>query len=139
MEGEKLTDRICRRMQIICNCFSTASRQAKEAEIDLPAKRSFRRIYASGDESSDLPRNAGSGLHELVSRTGIGVRTFLACLTDANHRAEQAETNVLLRRSYRGLHGPGPGSAERDEAAAGEHYEEVPGAMSGGRTVSSLA
>lgn len=139
MEREKLTDRLCRKMQKICNCFSVAARQAKEAEIDLPSKRSFRRIYASGDASSGLPQDAGRGLHEAVARTGIGMRTFLACLANANHRAEQAETDVLSRRSYRELHGLGPESAGRDDSTpdGGEQFEDALGTMFGGGTVSS--
>jgi hypothetical protein len=140
MEKERLTDRIFRKMHAICNCFSVASRQAKEAEIDLPAKRSFRRIYASGEASSDLPQDAGRDLQEVVARTGIGVRTFLDCLTDANHRAEQAESDVLSRRSYRELQGLDLLSAGKDDAApdSGERFEDVPGTMYGGGTASSF-
>ncbi len=100
---EKLADRICRMITPICNCFKVAAKQAREAEIDVPSKRRFRLGYASGDADSSLPQEAGTGLHEVVTRTQVGVRTFLACLDDAKHQVEQSKTDAEKRISYRRL------------------------------------
>jgi len=100
---ERLTDRVSRAMKSVCNCFSVAAQQAREAEIDVPSKRRFRQIYASGDADSSLPQDAGTGLHEVVARTQIGVRTFLDCLDDAKHQVEQSRTDAEKRLSYRRL------------------------------------
>lgn len=100
---EKLTNRICRVITPICNCFTVAAKQAREAEIDVPSKRRFRLRYASGDADSSLPQDAGTGLHEVVTRTQIGVRSFLACLDDAKDQVEQSRTDAEKRISYRRL------------------------------------
>ncbi|MGB3095781.1 MAG: hypothetical protein WBB46_03480 [Candidatus Deferrimicrobiaceae bacterium] len=102
---EKLADRICRVITPICNCFKVAAKQSREAEIDVPSKRRFRLGYASGDADSSLlqDQDADTGLHEVVARTQIGVRTFLACLDDAKHQVEQSRTDAEKRLSYRRL------------------------------------
>ena len=100
---EGLIDRVCRAMKSVCNCFSVAAQQAREAEIDIPSKRSFRQRATSGEASSALPQEAGTGLHEVVARTQIGVRTFLDCLDDAKHQVEQSRTDAEKRLSYRRL------------------------------------
>ncbi len=100
---EKLADRICRMITPICNCFKVAAKQSREAEIDVPSKRRFRQRVASGEASSALPQEAGTGLHEVVTRTQVGVRTFLACLDDAKHQVEQSKTDAEKRISYRRL------------------------------------
>ena len=100
---EGLIDRVCRAMKPICNCFSVAAKQAREAEIDVPSKRRFRLLYASGDTDSSLPQDAGTELHEVVAWTQIGVRTFLACLDDAKHQVEQSRTDAEKPLSYRRL------------------------------------
>jgi len=103
MGRERLRDRLCRAMKPICNCFSAASRQAREAEIDIPSKRRFRQILASGEASFALPQDEGAGLHEVVARTGIGVRSFLRCLDDAKGQVEQSRTDAERRLTYRKL------------------------------------
>lgn len=102
-KSERLTDRICRVITPICNCFTVAAKQAREAEIDVTSKRSFRQRVEPEEASSALPQEAGTGLHEVVARTQIGVRTFLACLDDAKHQVEQSRTDAEKRISYRRL------------------------------------
>jgi hypothetical protein len=92
-----------RRMQAICNCFSTASRQTREAEIDVPSKRSYLLMYGSGNESSALPMDVGTGLDEGITRTKIGLRTFPDCLNDAKNRVEWSRTDDSARRFFQKL------------------------------------
>lgn len=103
MGKERLRDRVCRMMKPICNCFSVAAKQAREAEIDVPSKRRFRQRVLSGESPSAIPQDAGTGLHEVVARTGIGMRTFLDCLDDARKQVEESRTNAIARLSYRRL------------------------------------
>jgi hypothetical protein len=100
---ERLIDRLCQAMKPICNCVSVAARQAREAEIEVPSKRRFRQILASGEASFAIPQDAGTGLHEVVARTGIGARAFLDCLDEAKHQVEQSRTDVGTRLAYRRL------------------------------------
>ena len=99
----KWKESICGRMQTICNCFSAASRQAREAEIDVPSKRSFRLMYASGNESFALPIDAGTGLDGVAARTKIGLKAFLDCLIDAKNRVEWSRTDSSTRRFFQKL------------------------------------
>ena len=101
MARERWIDRVCRAMKPICNCVSVAARQAREAEIELPYKRRFRQILASGEASFAIPQDAGPGLDEVVARTGIGVRAFLDCLDDVKDRSENSLADPAARRSYR--------------------------------------
>jgi hypothetical protein len=103
MERERLRDRICRAIKPICTCFSFAARQAREAEIDIPSRRSFRQMFASGEGPIALPKDEGTGVREAMVRTGIGMRTFLECLDDARSQAEQSRTDLSTRMSYRKL------------------------------------
>jgi hypothetical protein len=104
MEKERLRDRVCGAVKPICTCFSVAARQAREAEIDVPSKRRFRQEALSGGASSYIPSDAGAVLHEVAARTGIGMRAFLDCVSDARSRVEQSRTDVgLSRMSYRKL------------------------------------
>jgi len=96
-------EKICRRMRTICNCFSAASRQAREAEIDVPSRRRFRLLYESGDASFAPRQNRGTGLEEGTTSAGFGVRTFLDCLYDAANQLEQSKTGDLTQRYYRKL------------------------------------
>jgi len=100
---EKWKESMCRRMQTICNCFSAASRQAREAEIDVPSKRRFQLLYGSGDASSVSPMDAGTGLDGGMARTKIGLRAFLDCLNDAKNRVEWSRTDDITRRFYQRL------------------------------------
>jgi len=100
---EKWEESMGRKMETICNCFSAASRQAREAEIDVPSKRSFRLMYASGNESSALPVDVGAGLNGGITRTKIGLRVFLDCLNDAKNRVEWSRTDSSARRFYQKL------------------------------------
>lgn len=100
---EKWKERVCRRMETICNCFSAASRQAREAEIDVPSKRSFRLVYGSGNESSAPPMDTGSGLDGGIARTKVGLRAFMDCLNDAKNRVEWSRTDASARRFYHKL------------------------------------
>jgi hypothetical protein len=92
-----------RRMQTICDCISEASRQARDADIDVPSKRIFHLMYASRDASSASPMDAGTGLYEGMARTRIGMKTFLDCLNDAKTRVRQGRTDDLTRKFYRRL------------------------------------
>lgn len=113
----KVKENVCRIMKTICNCFSVAARWAREAEIDVPAKRRFRLMNASGDASSAPQQIADTDLQEGMARTGIVLRTFLNCLIDANRQARQSENYVLARRSYR-VSQEGVGEyAERNDVA----------------------
>jgi len=87
-------------MQPICNCFSVAMKQAREAEIDVPSKRRFSLMYTSGEESVVRPKEKGLNIPEVVTRTGIGIRTFLDCLYDVEDRAENSLTDLEKRRPY---------------------------------------
>jgi hypothetical protein len=100
---EGLKDRMCRVITPICDCFTVAARQAREAEVDVPSKRHFRLRYESGDPDSSLHQDAGAELHEVVARTRIGVKTFLTCLDDAKHQVEQSRADAEKRISFRRL------------------------------------
>ena len=99
----KWKESICGRMQTICNCFSAASRQAREAEIDVPSRRSYRLMYGSENESFAPPMDEGTGLGGGITRTKIGMRAFLDCLIDAKNRVEWSRTDVSTRRFYQKL------------------------------------
>jgi len=99
----KWKESVCGRMQTICNCFSAASRQAKEAEIYVPSKRSYRLMYGSGNESFAPPMDAGTGPGGGITRTKIGMRAFLDCLIDAKNRVEWSRTDASTRRFYQKL------------------------------------
>ncbi|MDX1814731.1 MAG: hypothetical protein R3239_02125 [Thermodesulfobacteriota bacterium] len=103
MEKKRLRDRVCGSMKPICTCFSVAARQAREAEIDYPSKRRFRLGALSGEASSAIPLDAGDGLHVATARTGIWMRAFLDCVSDARNRVEQSRAEGLSRMSYRKL------------------------------------
>jgi hypothetical protein len=94
---------ICGRMQTICNCFSAASRQAREAEIDVSSKRSYRLMYGSGNESFAPPTDSGAVRNGSIARTTIGLRAFLDCLIDAKNRVEWSRTDASTRRFYQKL------------------------------------
>ena len=96
----KWKESICGKMQAICNCVSVAAKQAREAEIDLPSKRRFSLMYASGEESVVRPKEKGHSIPEVVTRIGIGIRTFLDCLNDVKDRAEINLTDLEKRRPY---------------------------------------
>jgi len=88
-------------MKPICNCFSVAAQQAREAEVEVASKRRFRQMLASGEASLALPQEADTGLHEVMAHTGMGLKAFLDCLATVNQQAEQSEIDVLSRSSYR--------------------------------------
>lgn len=100
---EKLKESICGRMKTICNCFSVAARQAREAEIDIVSKRRFRQMLASGELSIALPQEEGTGIREVMARTKIGARSFLDCLNDAKSQVEWSRFDVSARRFYQKL------------------------------------
>ena len=99
----KWRESICGRMQIICSCFSAASRQAREAEIDVPSRRSFRLMYASASESFAPPMDAGTGWGGGIAHTKVGMKAFLDCLLDAKNRVEWSRTDASTRRFYQKL------------------------------------
>lgn len=101
MKKEGMSERLCRKIHPICDCFSVAFKQAREAEIDVPARRRFRLIFASGDTSSDLPQDAGIGLREAAARSRIGLRAFLDCLDDAKIRSGLSTSHGSTGRSGR--------------------------------------
>ncbi len=90
-------------MKPICDCVSVAAKQAREAEIEVPSKRRFREMLASGEASVALPQEPGTRLREVATRAKIGAGAFLECLTDAGHRAEQSRTDTLTMRTFRRL------------------------------------
>lgn len=94
---------ICRRMQTICHCFSVASRQAREAEIDVPSRRRFRQMLASEEGTISISRNASTDVREVTARTGGRLRTFLDCLYDVRNRVEQPKTDRSTQILYRRL------------------------------------
>jgi len=95
---------ICRRMQTICNCFSAAFKQAREAEIDVPSKRRFHQMLASEEGSCTLPQDEGAGgVRKVMGRARVGLRTFLDCLYDTRNRVEQSISDVFERKKYRRL------------------------------------
>ena len=99
----KWKESICGRMQTICNCFSAASSQAREAEIDVSSKRSYRLMYGSGNESFASLMDAGTCLDGGIARSKIGMRVFLDCLIDAKNRVEWSRTDASTRRFYQKL------------------------------------
>lgn len=101
MKKEGMSERLCRKMHPICNCFSVALKQAREAEIDVPAKRRFRLIFASGDTSPDLQQDAGISAREAAARSRIGLKAFLDCLDNAKIRAGLGISHGLTGRSGR--------------------------------------
>jgi hypothetical protein len=92
-----------RKVHTSYNWISEASKHAREADIDVPSKRSFRQMYASRDTSPPSPMNAGPGLYEEITRTEIDWGTFLDCLLDVKNRVEQSRTDDFIRKSYRRL------------------------------------
>jgi len=88
-------------MQTICNCISVAAKQTREAEIDLPSKRRFSLMYASGEESVVRPMEKDFSIPEVVTRIGIGIRTFLDCLNNVKDWSENSLTDPAERMSYR--------------------------------------
>jgi hypothetical protein len=92
-----------RRFQTVCNCFSVASKQAREAEIDLPSKKSFRLMHVSGNASSAPSMVAGTVLEGEIARTKIGLMAFLDCLNAAKNRVRQTQIDKPTRMSYRKL------------------------------------
>jgi len=76
-------------------------KQAREAEIDVPSKRRFSLMYTSGEESVVRPKEKGLNIPEVVTRTGIGIRTFLDCLNDVKGWSEKNLTDPAERMSYR--------------------------------------
>lgn len=103
MGREKLSDRLCRKIHPVCDCFSVALSKAREAEVDVPAKRSFRRIYALETGSGDLPQDGGHGVREVAARTKVGMRALLDCIDNARNRAQLNTPDISSRISYRKL------------------------------------
>lgn len=99
----KWKESVCRGMQSMCNCFSVAAKQAREAEIDIPSKRRFSLMYTSGEESVVRPKEKGLSIPEVVARTGIGIRTFLDCMDGVKDWSENNLTDLANRRSYQKL------------------------------------
>jgi len=97
----KWIESVCRGMEAICNCISAAAKQAREAEIDLPSKRRFSLMYASGEESVVRPMEKDFSIPEVVTRIGIGIRTFLDCLNNVKDWSENSLTDPAERMSYR--------------------------------------
>ena len=101
MERGGVLERFCRKMHPICNCFSVALKQATEAEIDIPARRRFRLIFASGDTSFGLPEDADVSLGKVAARSKIGLRALLDCLNDVKIQAGLRISDGLTRTSGR--------------------------------------
>lgn len=91
------------KVHTIYNSISEAFKQAREAEIDVPSKRTYRLMYGSGNESFAPPMDAGTGLDGGIARTKIGKRAFLDCLIDAKNRVEWSRTDDFTRLFYRKL------------------------------------
>jgi hypothetical protein len=95
------------RLQTIRRCISVAFHQARQSEVEVPSKRSFRLLYETGNAPAAQPHNTSPGGKDLVARAGVGLQTFLSCCSEANQRARQSEIDVLARRSYRENHETG--------------------------------
>jgi hypothetical protein len=67
-------------MQTICNCFSVATKQDREAEQD-----------------------AATGPQKVATRTRARLGGLLDCLYDARKSAEQSKTGSLKQKPYRKL------------------------------------
>ena len=57
-------------------------------------------MYASGEESVVRLKEKAHIIPEVVTRIGIGIRTFLDCLGDVEDRAENMLTDFEKRRPY---------------------------------------
>jgi len=100
---QKWKESMCSRMQAICNCFSAASRQAREAEIDVISRRRFRQRLASSEASIALPQEEGTGMREVMAHMGARIDSFLHGLDDVKDQAEQIIIGGLETRNYRKL------------------------------------
>ena len=89
------------RLQTIRRCISVALQQARQSEIEVPSKRSFRPMYEAGNTPAAHPHDTSPGGNDLVARAGAGLKTFLNCCSEANQQARQSEIDVLVRRFYR--------------------------------------
>ncbi len=98
-------------LKTICGCVSVAMHQARQSEADGLSRRSFRERNGLGDPTLDHHRETGLGVKELMTRLGIGLRTFQSCCSEANRNAEKSEIDVPARRIFHELQGVGPDSA----------------------------
>jgi len=129
---ERPIERMSGRLMTILRCVSVAFQQARQSEIEVPAKRRFQLLYEAGNTHGGNPLDSRPGGKDLVTRAGIGIKAFLGCCSEANERARQSEIDVLARRSYRksretgsqgtGFQGPGfEGGEIREEAQRAPH------------------
>jgi len=100
---QKWKESMCNRMQTICNCFSAAFRQAREAEIDDISRRRFRQRLASSEASIALPQEEGTGMREVLAHMGGRIDSFLHCLDDVKNQAEQIIIGGFETKNYRKL------------------------------------
>jgi hypothetical protein len=99
-------------LKTVCGCVSVAMEQARQSEIDVLSRRSFRERNGLGDPSPTHLRETGLGSKELMTRLGIGLRTFQSCCSEANRNAEKSEIDVSARRIFHELQGAGPEGGE---------------------------
>ena len=99
--------RVGSRLQTIRRCLSVAFHQARQAEIEVPSKRRFRLLCEAGNAPAAPLDETNPGGKYLVTRAGVGLKTFLRCCSEANQRARQSEIDVLARRSYPKFHETG--------------------------------
>lgn len=96
----KILNRVNTELKTLCGCFSVAMQQARQSEIDVLSRRSFRHRNGLGDSPPAHLRDTGLAMNELMTRLGIGLRTFQSCCSEAQRRAEQGEIDTTARRFY---------------------------------------
>lgn len=121
-------ERVGKGLKTICGCFSVAMQQARQSEIDVLSRRSFRERNGLGDPSPTHLRGTGLGTKELMTRLGIGLRTFQSCCSEATRIAEKSEIDVPARRIFHELQGAGPDGTDGSAPVLEEEvvHKEVP-------------
>jgi len=102
--------------------FSVAFRQARQSEIDVLSKRSFRERYESKDDSPAHPGDTRSHDDMLTAKGNGRLHAIWRCWSEANQQAMQSEIDILARRR---------GFREFREAAGPEGNRSAPGGDAG--------
>jgi len=118
---EKGIKSVSPRVKTFGRVFSVAFQQARQSEIDVLSKRSFRKRYESGDDYLAHPGDKGSHDEMPATQANSGLRTILSCCSEANRQAMQSEIDVLTRRRFR----------EFREAGGPEGNRSAPGGDAG--------
>lgn len=129
-------NRVGKELKTIRGCFSVAMQQARQSEIDALYRRCFRERNGLGDTSPIHLRGNGLDTKELITRLGIGLRTFRSCCSETHRMARLSEIEVPARRIVHELKGAGPDGAGElvpileekvasKEAPEGTHVEGI--------------